>query len=181
MNENLENIDRLIDEHTDRQLSMVDWDRLHNRIQTRLDQAQNRSNIPLAEKQWLRTAVGISTAAVLLLAIFIFNHKKAQPIPLAPGRHAAVQWTEHNNVAETSIKNAADATSAIVIMPSQMKTQVRFSRVDRPVAQCEITIIDQNGREKKTSSRPSWVMMFAPESDMSENGTDAENELACLL
>ena len=66
------NLDSLLGQNASDQLSMVDWDRLHSDIQQRLDHAGDINHNHSVSPNMLRWAVGLSAAAAMVMAIFIF-------------------------------------------------------------------------------------------------------------
>lgn len=175
MNKKHEPIDSLLSRQADQQLSAVDWDQLYGRIQNRLDQAEDRSHIRLTKRRWFRWAVGLSAAAAGFVVMLKLNNTTPQPIPLDPGRCAAVQLIEHENRTVAKIEDAAATQSVIVMEPSQKQTVVCFTEPQRVVAQCNVTIVDQNGQaEKENNPRSSWVMMTVSKPAPAENQAEKD-------
>jgi hypothetical protein len=184
MKENLENIDLLINDNMDRQLSTVDWNQLYGRIQTRLDEARKQTRPVFIKRAVFRGAVGISSAAAVLLVVFVLMGKKEQPLLLNPGQRAAVQFTQCRTIAKTEIAKQADTSTVSVTMePAAKKTQVTFSQPNLQVAQCEVTIVDQNGPiEKENTPRPSWIIMRVSKPETSSSKVDQNQwDIVCLF
>jgi hypothetical protein len=184
MKKKYSNLDSLLDRNAAELLSMVDWDRLHSGIQQRLDHAQDISRTHLRPHTMLKWAVGLSVAAAMVMAVFIFQHDGSNGVELPPGQRAAVKLMEPDMTARVQIRQSLDDKYVSVIMePSAQKIQVSFSPPDRQIVQCDVTIIDQNGHtEKETNRQPSWVIMILSEPEELKNGTEQEQaEIACLL
>jgi preprotein translocase subunit SecF len=184
MKENLEKIDLLINENTDRQLLAVDWDQLYGRIQKQVDDAEKRTGTVSIKKKIFRWVVGISSAAAVLLVIFALMENRNPGLSLPSGQQAVVKLTEHRAVVKTEIEKRTGASHvSVAIEPPANRAQVRFGQQGHQVAQCDIVIIDQNGQtEKAQTPRPSWIIMMASKPASSENQTDKNQlEIACLL
>ena len=178
------NLDSLLDQNAAEQLSTVDWDQLHSDIQKRLDHAQTIGQPRSLPPNMLRWAIGLSAAAAMVMVVYIFQHDGSNGIELIPGQRAAVKLTERDTMVKVQISESPDNKYAsVTIQPSVQKTHVSFGQLDRQIAQCDVTIIDQNGlMEKKKNLRPSWVIMIASQAEGLENGTEQEQaDFACLL
>ncbi|MHC4386506.1 MAG: hypothetical protein ACYTEU_12220 [Planctomycetota bacterium] len=178
------NLDSLLDQNAAEQLSTVDWDKLHSGIQKRLDHAQDVSRLHLRSHTMLKWAVGLSAAAAMVMAAYIFRHDGSNGIELLPGQRAAVKLTEPDTVAKVNVtESSGNRHVSVAIEPSAQKTQVSFGQSDRQIAQCSVTIIDQNGHtEKENNQRPSWVIMIASQAEDLENADEQEQaEIACLF
>ena len=178
------NLDSLLDQNAAEQLSTVDWDKLHSGIQKRLDHAQDVSRLHLRSHTMLKWAVGLSAAAAMVMAAYIFRHDGSNGIELLPGQRAAVKLIEPDTLANIEISQSTDIEHAsVIIEPSAEKAQVRFGQQDQRIAQCNVTIIDQNGHtEKENNQRPSWVIMIASQPEELENADEQEQaEIACLF
>lgn len=185
MKENLDNIDFLIADNTDRQLSTIDWAQLYSRIQNRLDDAPQQTNRLSIKRLALRWTVGITAvAAAILLAVFVLTENKKPPLVLPAGQLAVVQLTQHRPIAAVEIGKRADTNYvSVTIEPASSRTQVSFSQQEQRVAQCDVVIIDQNGQaEKEKNPLPSWIIIMASKPAVAENQTDQQQlDIACLL
>lgn len=183
MKENMENIDLLINENTDQQLSSVDWDQLYGRIQKRLDTAKKPVGTVSMRRNLFRWAVGISSAAAVLLFIFTLMDDNNTMIPLPPGQRAVVKVTENQTVVKVEIKKLNDSGYAsVAIQPTGNKIQADCKPQEQLAVQCDVTIIDQNGHTENNDMRPSWIMMMASSPAPAENKTDNDQlDIACLL
>ena len=182
MKEDFQNIDSLINEHTNRQLSAVDWDRLYSRIQKRLDNVEKRTDTISTKRGIFRWAVGIASAAAALFIVFTLMDNRKRMLSLPAGQQAVVRLSEQHSAAKIE-KTIAAAQVSIVIEPSAEQTQVCISQPEHRIAQCTITIIDQNGHsETENAPHPSWIMMMASKPTPAENKTDKDQlDIACLL
>lgn len=180
MKERFQNPDALIDEHTNRQLSGVDWNHLYDKIQKKLDAAEKPKPIVSMRGNLFRAAVGISAAAAILLVVFVLFRDGQKPLPLPPGRRAVVALSEQHSVAEVQIRQSAVSVS--INLPDS-QTAVQFEPSDIPAAQCRITIIDRNGQtEKQDAPQPSWIIMTASKPAASQNRTERDQlDIACML
>lgn len=184
MKENPENIDLLINDNMDRQLSTVDWDQLYGRIRNQLDTTEKRTAVVSIKGKVFRWAIGISSAAAVLLAVFILMEDKERPLLLPDGQRAAVQFAQRRTIAKTEIAKHADTSTVSVMMePAAGKTQVAFSQPELQVAQCEVTIVDQNGpTEKENTPRPSWIIMRVSKPETSSSIVDQNQwDIVCLF
>jgi len=180
MTEKFQNLDSLLNEDTDRQLSTVDWDQLCGSIQKKLDAAEKEIPVTSIKQRHLRWAVGISAAAAVLLVVSLFIHDGKQSLPLPPGRRAVVQLSEQQSVLQTDIKKPAVSVS--ITLPDT-RTAVQFESPDIQVVQCNLTIIDRNGQaQKEEFTHPSWIILMASTPDALQSKTDKDQQdIACML
>jgi hypothetical protein len=165
MTEDFGNIDQLINDHTNRQLSTVDWEQLNAHIQTKLDAAQKHTLAVSIKSRRLRWAVGMSSAAAILLIVFMLTNNKKQPLSLPPGQQAAVTLSKQSGVAKTEIEKPVASVS-----------------INLP-AECDVTIMDQNGHpENEDTPRPSWIIMTASKPASSPDRMEKDQlDIACML
>lgn len=180
MTEDFENLDSLLNEHTTRQLSTVDWEQLNARIQTKLDAARTQTPAVSIKSRRLRWTVGIASAAAILLVVFLRTNDKKQPLALPPGQQAAVTLSEQSGIAKTEIEKPVVSVS--VNLPVA-RTEVQVNSPDVQVADCDVTIMDQNGHmEDEDTPRPSWIIMTASKPKASQTQTDKDRmDIACML
>lgn len=180
MNKDFQNIDVLITKHMDRELSTVDWDRLYEGIQQRLDDVENQDNKTSARKVMLRWGIALTSAAAIVLAVFMLAHDSEQPLPLPPGQQVAVKLSEPDSVVKIEIENPIASVS--IKLPAG-QTGVQTVTLNAQIVRCDVTIIDQNGHaETQNSPRPSWIIIAASKSEHIQTQTDKDQvDIACLL
>lgn len=167
-----ENIDYLLKQNADEQLTSYDWDRLNESISKKLAEVDETGIHKFNYGYLFKIAAGIAVAAAVVIIAILLRTEPLQTAQYERDGKAVVKIIENTGSATVEIKQKSYETA--VVVETQMKQQNSVV--------CDVEIINSNGDEAKNESRPTWIIIRVPEPVLVETGQSRdEADLACLL
>jgi hypothetical protein len=168
-----ENIDCLLEQNADEQLSSFDWERLNKSISERLDEAGRAKITTIKYGRIFKIAAGIAIAAAAIVIIKVLVRMEQ------PG---ATQFENEGRAIVKIIENAGSATVEINQRTSETAIVVDTQINQQNSIVCNVEIINSNGDEVTNENRPTWIIIRVPEPVLVETDQSRdEADLACLL
>lgn len=172
MKEKEENIDILLQRNTAEQMVRIDWNEVNTAILKTLNEAERSRTCARRYKAVFKVAAGIIAAAAVVFIVVTVN-KNTPPV---------VQFENRGSAVVKLIDKKGVAAIGIKLAESKARVMVDIETSQRKLAKVDVEIIDRNGQQKESDSRPAWIIISRPEPVFADNGINRDEiDLICLM